>query len=386
MSTQQDAISLGRRRVVLGLTGLIGVAVTSCSLGGTTSTPVLQKTPVGASQLAITPTPKIAPGTTLYVYQKHTIPLDDVAWSPDSTSIISVGNGVFSQMGNGIPQQSAVWDARTGESNSVSKAAVGLAPLAWSPDGKMIAMSEYPDAGGNNDAVIYEAQTGKVMARCSVLNGFLNQLTWSPDSRLLAIAGGDDVEIFNVSSQQKMLAYPSSLAPGTFQSSNVVAWSPDGNTIASAAAKNGHSLQFWDAHTGAPLHYFLGSKSYVAAWSPDGKAIVTGNPFTQAPQVLDSSTGQVLLTCQAKLPTLGMPSSLYGTSPSPHTISWSPDSTSIAVATDQNQVQIWDVATQKLAYTYTGHSGPVSAVAWSPDGSRIASASYDKTVRVWQAL
>jgi WD40 repeat protein/tRNA A-37 threonylcarbamoyl transferase component Bud32 len=40
---------------------------------------------------------------------------------------------------------------------------------------------------------------------------------------------------------------------------------------------------------------------------------------------------------------------------------------------------------RKMLYTYTGHSGYVTAVAWSPDGARIASASEDETIQVWNA-
>ena len=40
---------------------------------------------------------------------------------------------------------------------------------------------------------------------------------------------------------------------------------------------------------------------------------------------------------------------------------------------------------RKMLYTYTGHSGCVTAVAWSPDGTRIASASEDETIQIWNA-
>lgn len=383
MSERQSDISLGRRRVVLGLTGLMGVMVTGCSFGGT-NTPTSQGTTTATPQMATTPTPKVTPGTTLYVYQKHTEQIDDMAWSPDSKYIISASNGIFSQVGKGTPSQVYIWDARTGEPNAIfttNQYSVTPAPLAWSPDGKMIAMWEFPAADGTDWVSIWDTQMGKHLGTYETRNRF-SQLAWSPDSSRLAVAGSLDVEICNASTREKVLSYPASLPPGTSQPSNVVAWSPDGKTIASAAAKDGHSLQFWNANTGEPLHYFVGSKPDVAVWSPDGKMIATGNANT-SPQVLDINTGQALLTCQASLVS-------FGPSPwspvHPHTVSWSPDSKYIAVANDQNQVQIWEVAKQNLAYTYTEHSGPVSAVAWSPDGSRIASASYDKTVRVWQAL
>lgn len=41
-----------------------------------------------------------------------------------------------------------------------------------------------------------------------------------------------------------------------------------------------------------------------------------------------------------------------------HTVTWSPDGKYIALATDQQQVQIWNVASQKLVYTYHEHTGP----------------------------
>ncbi|MGH2508589.1 MAG: hypothetical protein ACRDHZ_14490, partial [Ktedonobacteraceae bacterium] len=135
MNKQQFANLQGRRQILLGLTGLVGVMVSGCSFGSTST-----QTPQGAptqSPGAITPTPEVAQGTTLYVYRKHTEQIDDIAWSPNNQYIISASNGTFSQVSEGTPAQLYMWDASTGEPNALFAAnpnnvGVTPAPLAWS--------------------------------------------------------------------------------------------------------------------------------------------------------------------------------------------------------------------------------------------------------------
>ncbi len=64
---------------------------------------------------------------------------------------------------------------------------------------------------------------------------------------------------------------------------------------------------------------------------------------------------------------------------------FSPDGKTIASATDDNTVRIWDTKSAKLIATLEGHQSMVTSCAFSPDGKTIASAAADKTVRIWDA-
>ena len=64
-------------------------------------------------------------------------------------------------------------------------------------------------------------------------------------------------------------------------------------------------------------------------------------------------------------------------------VAFSPDGKTLAMASHEGTVQLWDVATGKLLETLKGHSSAVQAVAFSPDGRTLASGSTDQTVRLW---
>lgn len=213
-------------------------------------------------------------GNRIYTYDGHSDAVFDVAWSPDGSRIASASN-------DGSVQ---IWDAFTGTHVisyvSTLSGRLRRSPwyaVAWSPDGKRIAI------GGEGDAVVLDSTTGKVMGYYGNSSGEVHSLTWSPDGTFLAI-GRDDttVQIWNVARTTNVYTFMSHNA-----SVLAVAWSPNGKRIASGDA-NGLVL-VWDALTGNhvytyrghadfyPGHFTSGQAVDAVAWSPDGQYIASGS-------------------------------------------------------------------------------------------------------------
>jgi WD40 repeat protein/tRNA A-37 threonylcarbamoyl transferase component Bud32 len=66
-------------------------------------------------------------------------------------------------------------------------------------------------------------------------------------------------------------------------------------------------------------------------------------------------------------------------------LAFAPDSTTLASASDDKDLRLWEAVTGQSLGKLGSHDDTVYSVAYSPDGKTVASASRDTTARLWQA-
>jgi WD40 repeat protein len=64
-------------------------------------------------------------------------------------------------------------------------------------------------------------------------------------------------------------------------------------------------------------------------------------------------------------------------------VAYSRDGQTLASASNDNTIKLWNVNTGNLLQTLEGHSNSVNSVAYSPNGQTVASGSNDRTIKLW---
>lgn len=197
----------------------------------------------------------------------------------------------------------------------------------------------------------------------------LNAVAWSPDGRLLALAGYRRVRLIAADSHALVLDLADHRGSVT-----AVSFSADGTKLVTAAGEAGlfGEARVYNVADGALLRTIVGHRDalYAVALSPDGALLATAG-YDEQIVLWSVESGSEVMTIE------GHHGAVYD-------LAFRCDGRVLASASADRTVKLWDVATGARLETLGQSLKELYAVAFSPDGTRLAAAGVDNRIRVWQ--
>ncbi|KAL6364621.1 hypothetical protein LRP88_02024 [Fusarium phalaenopsidis] len=303
----------------------------------------------------ITLVPSVEPDwdTCLRVLEGHQVPVNAVAFSLDSSILVSAS----------LDRAVRVWNWDTGECIYELKGTrAPICATALSPDAEVVAA-----AAINGIIRIWSLATGACVHELMADNGEISSMAFSADSRFLS-AVSSDMAIYSWSRDTGACVQELMPPGGMVRTVEVAAFSPDSETIATGSVKK---VQIWSSATGRCLSTFdnLASDVKRLVFSPDSKFVALA---------LLNSTIQIWSLSENACVNI-----LQGHSGLINSILFSPDGAVLASFSMDQTIRIWD---WKRSVDEPHHPfGTIHQIKFSPDNTMIATVSIDDMLRIWNA-
>jgi len=298
----------------------------------------------------------------------------------------------------------------------VYKSSAPVTDLKFSPDGSMLALTGY------HEVLLYKPDGSELIGRLLGGSPRLEALTFSDDSKFLAVAGGSpaqwgEVQVWNLAEKKQVKSF----RVGN-DSLYGVSFSPNHELVAFGSAdKTARVLKVED---GSEVLLFGNHSDWVfgTTFTVDGKRVLTGSR-DMAMKLSEIETKRFIDDINNPLDTVNdmarhpkQDMVVYGgkagtvriykisdnqarTAARNDTnlvrlferqpgavlaVAYSPEGDTIAVGGEFSDVKVYKSADGAKVATLSGHGSAVYAAAYRPDGKALATAGFDGIVRIFE--
>lgn len=274
------------------------------------------------------------------------------AWSPDGKSLAVTGG------------EGKVALARPGADSLaievIGEHLLGTIALAWQPRGSLFAT-----AGQDGAVVIWDGETGKTLKRWKPAPAATQALAFSPDGQLLASAAGKVVTLWSPTGEKVHAFAPAASA------AVALAFDKPGSDL--GVALNGEIA----VHRVAESRYETRRYKWPAAcltvnFSGNGRYLASG-----------MADGTLHFWNRSS----GKDSQMRGYDGKVEVVGWKDDSRYLATCTG-NELVLWDFSGKGPEGTkpvvLSGHTERVDALAWQTGGDHLVSGGRDWRLNLWR--
>ncbi|MEM7801852.1 MAG: WD40 repeat domain-containing protein, partial [Chloroflexota bacterium] len=250
--------------------------------------------------------------------------------------------------------------------------------LAYSRDGRFLA------SGGLDQAVhLWRTANGKPVRQLNAHTGSILSLRFSPDDRFLASSSIDHTIVLWDVGRGRLLHRLTDHLGWVYE----VEFDQSGETLLSVSTDR--RVLFWDVSSGQPYYSLrLPTMGNSLNLSPDNKRLAVGL-FDGSVHIWDVE--EILAGRQTLIDQKEM---LHGEQPAEQVIGgemgwvwavrFSPDGKYLATGSEDKQVRLWELKTERVSCLLSGHSRGVYRIAFSQDSRLLASSSSDEKICLWE--